>query len=131
MLTTLAVLTLTLSPFIVVGVLLELAAWLERRRQAAIARQVALTDAIAGELGAVVAPVVRKPLRGPWQIEIAVPFARPATVGTVISIAHRVLAHAERMSPGDYRIVLTPQDEPARVRARVATPATYAEARSC
>ncbi|HEV8673128.1 MAG TPA: hypothetical protein VGX21_03715 [Methylomirabilota bacterium] len=114
MLTTLAVLVVTLSPILAVVALLEVATWRDRRRRAAIARQITLTDAIAGELGAVVAPVVTKPLWGPWQIRIAVPFTRPATVGSIIAIAHRVLAFAERMSPGDYHIVLTPQEEPAR-----------------
>jgi hypothetical protein len=93
---------------------MELAAWLQRRRDAAIARQVALTDAIASELGAVVAPVVKRPLWGPWLIEIAVPFSRPATTATVLSIAHRVLSFAGRQAAGRYRIVLTPQEEPAR-----------------
>src|SRR5215471_3967578 len=100
MLTTVGALVMTLTPMIAVVALLELVTWVERRRASAIARQITLTDAIAGELGAVVAPVVTKPLWGPWQIRIAVPLARPATVGTIIAIAHRVLAFAERMSPG-------------------------------
>jgi hypothetical protein len=78
-----------------------------------------------------VAPVVRKPLWGPWEILIAVPFARPATVGTIISVAHRVLSHADRLAHGDYRIVLTPQDEPRRARVRAVTAPAYAEAQSC
>ena len=132
MLTTLAVLVLTLAPVVVVVALLELAERRDRRHRAAVARQISLTDAIASELGAVVAPVVRKPWWGPWQVEIAVPFARPATVGTIMSIAHRVLAHAERMSAGDYRIVLTPQEESSGGLPRATAPAAgYAEARSC
>lgn len=97
-------------PILSVAALLELTAWRERRRQAVIARQIALTDAIAHEVGAVVAPVVKKPLLGPWEVRMAVPFTRPTTVGTVLSIAHRVLSFAERRS-GRYQIVLTPQEE--------------------
>lgn len=111
--TGIVVLGLALIPILAVAALIELAAWLQRRRDAAIAHQVALTDAIASELGAVVAPVVKRPLWGPWQIEIAVPFGRPATTGTVLSIAHRVLSYAERHATGRYRIILTPQEEPA------------------
>ncbi len=111
MLTALAVVVVAISPIVAVVLLLELAAWRERRVKAAVARQIALTDAIAAELGAIVAPVVRKPLWGPWQIEIAVPFGRPATVGTILSIAHRMLGFAERPGAGRYRIVLSPQEE--------------------
>jgi hypothetical protein len=128
MLTTVGVLVVTLTPMVAVVALLELSAWFERRRAAAIARQITLTDAIAGELGAVVAPVVTKPLWGPWQIRIAVPLARPATVGTIIAIAHRVLALAERMSPGEYRIVLAPQEDPAGGRRPRLASRVYAEA---
>jgi hypothetical protein len=112
--TGIAVLGLSLIPILAVAALMELAGWLQRRRDAAIARQVALTDAIASELGAVVAPVVKRPLWGPWLIEIAVPFSRPATIARVLSIAHRVLCFAGRRAAGPYRIVLTPQEEPAR-----------------
>ncbi len=116
MLTTVAVFVLTVLPIVAVVALLELAEWSARRRRAAIARQIVLTDAIAAELGAIVAPVVRKPLWGPWEVRIAVPFARPTTIGQVLSIAHRVFAFAERMSAGRYRIVLTPQEEPLHHR---------------
>jgi hypothetical protein len=112
--TAIAVLGLSLIPVLAVMLLMELSAWLQRRREAAIARQVALTDAIASELGAVVAPVVKRPLWGPWRIEIAVPFSRPATTATVLSIAHRVLSFAGRHAAARYRIVLTPQEEAAR-----------------
>ena len=128
MLTTLAVFAVALFPIVSLVALLEVVAWRDRQLKAAVARQIVLTDAIAGELGAIVAPVVKKPLWGPWQIEIAVPFARPATVGTILSIAHRVFSFAERMSPGRYRIVLTPQEEPARGESRAVARAPWAEA---
>ena len=131
MLTTLALFLVTLSPILTVVALLELAGWWHRRQEVAVARQIALTDAIASELGSVVAPVVRRPLLGPWQVEIAVPFARPATVGTVLAIAHRLMAFGQRLSSRDYRIVLTPQEEPVRLRPRRAGTAALVEARSC
>ncbi len=86
--------------------------WLRNRRQETIKRQIALTDAIDGRLGAIVAPVVKKPLWGPWQIQIAVPFARAAAVGKILAVAHEVLSVADRMNPGRYEIVLTPKQDP-------------------
>jgi hypothetical protein len=103
-----------LAPLVFVGFLLELTDWRERRRHAAIARQVALTDAIAAELGGIVAPLVEPSLWGPWRVHIAVPFSRPFLVGRIVAIANRVLARV----PGRHAIVLTAQEEPRRL-ARV------------
>lgn len=113
MLTLLGLLTVTIVPC-VVAIGLLVARWVQGRRQEALRRQIALTDAIHREFGAIVDPVVTKPLWGPWQIRIAVPFAQPATVGTVLSVAHRVLSFADRMNPGRYQIVLTSREEPGR-----------------
>jgi hypothetical protein len=62
---------------------------------------------------------VRRPLWGPWQIRIAVPFSRPATVGSILALAHEAIAVGDWMNRDDYEIVLTPQSrnsgaEPAR-----------------
>jgi len=114
MLTTLIVAFTAALPLLLVMALLELAGWWQARQRQAVARQIALTDAIAGELGAIVAPTVRRPLRGPWRIEIAVPFERPATVAATLAIAHRVLAFGDRMFAGRYEIVLTAQEAPGR-----------------
>lgn len=98
--------------------------WLRNRREETIRRQIALTDAIDAELGAIVAPVVRKPLWGPWQIRIAVPFTRPAAVGRILAVAHEVLSAADRLDPGRCEIILTPSQEAVReeTRARVSAP---------
>jgi hypothetical protein len=132
MVTSFAVLVLTFSPILIVVALLELAAWQDRRRSLAVAHQISLTDALARELGAVVAPVVRKPWWGPWQIEIAVPPARPSAVAVIPTVVQRALAFGERMSPGRYRLVLTPRSEPAPALApaRVAGTRRYAGVRS-
>ncbi len=115
MTTGILVFLLTLSPILAVGVLLELAAWRDRRRQAGIARQIALTDAIAGELGAIVAPVVTPALWGPWEVRIPVPFSRPLTVARILAITHRSLARI----PDGYEIVLVSQEEPVRPTSQV------------
>lgn len=123
MINTLMGLTAAMSPMLVVATLLALAARRDRVREATVARQIRLTDAIAAEFGAIVAPVVRKRGWGRWQIEIGVPLARPATVAGILAIVVRVV-------PGRYEIVLTPQepvagsgaDEPTSDRSVVAEP---------
>ncbi len=82
-----------------------------RRREAMVARQVRLTDAIAAELGAVVAPVVTRPRRGPWRIEIRVPIGQPAIVSRIVAIAHDALT---RDGASRYELVLTPGMTPRR-----------------
>jgi hypothetical protein len=109
---TVAIVTLTMSsPILVILGLLALAAWRDHRREAMVARQVRLTDAIADELGPIVAPLVTKPLGGPWRVEIQVPVGRPATVSRIVAIAHDTLTRA---GAGRYELVLTP--EPGLVR---------------
>jgi hypothetical protein len=124
MLTTIAVILLTLSPILVVVALLELAAWRDRRRQVAVARQIAVTDAIAWEMGAIVAPEVKPALWGPWELRIAVPLSRPLVVGRIVAIADCVLARI----PDRHEIVLVPQEPPVRLvgPARMAAATTRA-----
>jgi hypothetical protein len=111
--TALMVLTMS-SPVLVVLGLLALAEWRDRRRVAMIARQVRLTDAIADELGSIVAPVVTKPIARPWRVDIRVPVGRPATVSRIVAIAHDVLT---RTGAGSYELVLTPDPKPAALAA--------------
>ena len=111
MMTAAIVIVTMFSPILVILWLLALAAWRDRRREAMVARQVRLTDAIADELGPIVAPVVAKSLGGPWRVQIQVPVGRPAIVSRIVAIAHDTLT---RTGAGRYELVLTP--EPARVR---------------
>jgi hypothetical protein len=91
--------------------LLGLAAWRDHRREAMVARQVRLTDAIADELGSVVAPLVTKPLGGPWRVEIQVPVGRPTVVSRIVAIVHQALT---RTGADRYELVLTPDPAPVR-----------------
>ncbi len=127
MLTSLVVLVPMVVPILVLVALLKLAAWRDETRREVVARQIALTDAIGRELGAIVAPVVRKRPWGPWQIEIAVPLARPAIVGTILAIADRALAVAHPTAR-DYRIILTPQEDAIAPRGRGGHHAPHAKA---
>jgi hypothetical protein len=102
-------------PLLAVVGLLLLTARVQRAREAVIARQVDVTDAIHRELGAVAAPVVRKRAWGRWQVQIAVDFERPALVTAVLAAAWTAVA---RFDPAtSVRIVLVARDAPARVRA--------------
>jgi hypothetical protein len=100
---------LWLSPLLLVAGLLALAAWRDRRALATIARQARLSDALADEVGTIVAPVVER-RRGTWRVRVAVPLGRPAVVARVLGVLHRTLG---RLGPERYEIVLTAQ-EPAR-----------------
>jgi len=109
-------------PLLVVVLPLVLASWAlarraERRAQC-VTRQIMVTDAIHRELGPVVAPFIRRPLWGPWRLEMAVPFGRPAVVGTALAIAHQTLAAEGRGRPDAFQIVLTPQEKVSRAGGR-------------
>ena len=122
MLTALGVLA-AVFPFILIGALLELVTRSQRARLAAAVRQVAVTDAIHRELGAVVAPVVRRGRWGRWQLLIAVPFERPDTVARVLEVAYQAFAPSERTPPGRFEIVLSPQEKPVPRRDHAAVSA--------
>lgn len=88
-----------------------------RRRALAVERQIALTDALDGRLGPVVAPVVRKPLWGPWEIRIAVPFLHPAALATILAVVEDTLGGMPDLDSRPYRVVLRPQDSGQEARA--------------
>ncbi len=110
MLTVATVLGVLGLPAAAVTVLLLVVGHVQRRREAEIGRQVAMTDAIHAELGAVVSPVVKRRLGRGWRIEIPVPFQRPAIVGRVVAIAHAVMLGADARTAGRIEVVLTAQE---------------------
>lgn len=116
MMTAAIVIVTMFSPILVILGLLALAAWRDRRREAMVARQIRLTDAIADELGPIVAPVVAKSLGGPWRVQIQVPVGRPAIVSRIVAIAHDTLT---RTGAGRYELVLSPAPVPVRPRGSV------------
>jgi hypothetical protein len=107
MLTALAAVAVGLAPFAAVLALLALSARWQRRRREGTARQVAITEAIHRELGAVAAPVVVKRPWGPWRVLIPVPFDRPALVARILAVTHRTLPP----SPAPVQIVLVARGE--------------------
>jgi hypothetical protein len=109
MTTTLLGIALAASPFVAIAALLRLADRVARRRAAGIEHQIALTDAIHRDLGAVAAPTVRKHVRGGWIVAMTVPLERPATVAALVGITERVFAPAGGGAAERLRIVLTPR----------------------
>jgi len=111
---------MTAGPFAAVGLMLALTNRRARRRQEAVGRQIALTDAIHARLGGIVAPVVDRLRGGRWQVTIAVPLERPSVVASVLAIVEEVFAQ-----PGTapYEVVLRRQHAPGPpTRARRPAP---------
>jgi hypothetical protein len=95
----------------VVG-LLKLVDALERRRVEVVSRQIAVTDAIHGAIGPVVAPFVRRGRHGAWIAILAVPPGHPQT-GLMVEIAQAELGPASEIvlvaqEPGPARQGRTP-----------------------
>ena len=116
-------LLVALSPIALLVAALRLATWRQRRQLAEIARQIAVTDAIHGALGAVVSPVVRRTFWGGWRLTIPVPLDRPEIVTPVVEAAYGAFSESERTRPGRFEIVLTQQERPVPRRAPVLVPA--------
>jgi hypothetical protein len=108
--------------FVLVGGPMRLADWSRKRRQQETARQIALTDALDGQLGAIVSPVVRKPLFGPWQIQIAVPFHRSATVARILSVVDKVFPDVDGAGSRHYQIFLSAKPDSLRETRAPRTP---------
>ena len=99
------------------------------RRDARHARQIALTDAIHRELGAVAAPFVTR-RRGEWLVSMRVPLDRPAMVAAILSITEREFSSARGSEAGPYQITLTPTPrEPRAATAGASHPETAKPAR--
>jgi hypothetical protein len=95
--------------FATVFVALAITQRVQDTRDEAGARQIALTDAIHRELGAVVAPsVVARPWGG-WRVLIPVPFTRPDLVASVLRIAHDTVRRLDPRAADHVQIVLTAQ----------------------
>ena len=129
MLSALAVVAV-LFPAAVLTAVLLLLTWRARTRLLAVARQIAVTDAVHGELGAIVSPVVRHRFWGRWQVIIPVPFDDLDTVTHVVRTAYGAFDAPERTKPGRFEIVLSQQERPVPRRERVAVSARRARGES-
>ena len=106
-------LAVVILPAASVTALLLLAEWRTRARQRRLVRQVVVTEAIDAELGAIVAPFIKRRFARGWRLEVAVPFDEPALVGRVVALAHAAM---QRMDPhtSPLEIVLTAQTPEVR-----------------
>ncbi|OLC16184.1 MAG: hypothetical protein AUH29_05590 [Candidatus Rokubacteria bacterium 13_1_40CM_69_27] len=111
MLNLLGPIIVAIVPLASVVALLLLVTRRERVRDALVACQVAVTDAIHQELGAIVSPTMRKRSWGRCQLVIAVPLERPAVVGRVLTLAHGALDRGGGIAGRRVEIVLIPQPE--------------------
>ena len=130
MLTVFTGLTVVLIATGFVVALLVLSDRVQRRTQATIARQIEVTDAIHAELGAVVAPVVRRRVGGPWQVRIPLELDNSETVTRVVRIARRVFDAHEGARAGRLEIVLSPRETSAPHLDRAALTARAATLRA-
>ena len=112
-------------PFLAIWIMLTVTNHVVRRRDACIARQIALTDAIHRELGAAAAPIVDRSWSREWIVSVRVPLQREGLVGTITRITHDVFRRLDREDTPRLRVVLIPQ-EPRPVRAISAGPARSA-----
>ena len=112
-------------PFLAIWTMLTVMNHVVRRRDACIARQIALTDAIHRELGAAAAPIVDRSWSREWIVSVRVPLQREGLVGTITRITHDVFRRLDREDTPRLRVVLRPQ-EPRPVRAISAGPARSA-----
>ena len=111
---------IALIPLLAIWGLLRFARAVERRRDARVARQIALTDAIHRELGAVAAPNVRRTWSGEWVVSMRLALTRETTVGTITRITNDLFRRLDRQDPPRLRVVLIPQ-EPRPARRVLAT----------
>src|SRR5713101_1448201 len=93
-------------PFLAVSALLAFAERRQDRRDAELARQIMLTDAIHWELGAAAAPVVNR-RRGGWRVTMAVPLDRPTDVAAILRVTQSHFSATEN-DTGSLEFVLTP-----------------------
>ncbi|HEX3175900.1 MAG TPA: hypothetical protein VHZ49_04430 [Methylomirabilota bacterium] len=107
-----AVLVVLAMPALLLVGLLRLVDARQRRRDAVVARQIAVTDAIHAALGPVVAPVVRRGRGGRWTVVLAVAPDAPH-VASMVGLARGVLGD-------DTDIVLTALPTPRTVQRRPA-----------
>jgi hypothetical protein len=107
----LGMVVLSLLVFVMIGGPAVVADWLRQRREAATWRQIAITDAIDSQFGPLVSPVVKNPMWGPWQVQIAVPSMRPGAVERILQLVDEVLTTFDNLPVEAYRIVLTPKHD--------------------
>ena len=107
MLTVIALISLLGGATLLAAGVAHLVDGLERRRLGRVAAQVQVTDAVHGELGAIVAPTVGKHRGRPWTVTIGLAPRDFATAGRLTEIAWQALGQGA----AGVRIVFVPRPE--------------------
>ena len=107
MVTTLLGLAVVLTPFAAIVGLLRVADRIAWRRDERYARQIELTDAIHRELGAIVAPIVRRRRGGGWLLSMTAALDPPGTIATILRITDERFGAEARSGRAPYEVVLT------------------------
>jgi len=115
-------------PFLAVWGLLVLSGRVAESREARVARQIALTDAIHRELGAVAAPEVLRSWSRGWIVSVRVPLQQEALVGAIGRITHDLFRRLDRPEIPQVHLVLIPP-EPPWLRRSAAAGSTRATGR--
>ena len=102
-------LAIALAPVIAILGLLEWANRAARRREAVIGRQIALTDAIHRELGAVVAPEVTGSAARGWTVSVGVALRSEPVVTAIARITDDLFRRLDGQDPPRVRLVLVPR----------------------
>jgi hypothetical protein len=109
---------MALVPFLAIAGLLALSEHLRRREEVRVNRQIAVTDALHRELGAVAAPEVRRDWLGGWTVSVAVPFDQEDTVAAVARIVHDFFATFHPRDVRRLRVLLIPRERTPRRHLR-------------
>src|SRR5262245_4548776 len=121
MLTLLVTVVMVAVPFLGVIGLLLLVTRSQRAREALVAQQIAVTEAIHRELGAVVAPSMVKSTWGSPRLVIPIALEHPNLVAAVLRIADRVLRGWNGGAGRRLQIVVVPRpDAPSAGMRRAA-----------
>jgi hypothetical protein len=107
--TTLLAIAISMSPLLGLAGFLWIAERMRQKRDERYARQIALTDAIHRELGAVAAPTMRRRRGGRWLVTMMVPVDRPAIVAAILRITDEMFASRDDSVMESYEVVLTPR----------------------
>ena len=99
-------LAVALAPVVAILGLLEWANRAARRREVVIGRQIALTDAIHRELGAVVAPEVSGSATRGWTVSVGVALRSESMVAAVARITDDLFRRLDEQDPPRVRLVL-------------------------
>jgi hypothetical protein len=100
------------APVVILVALFRAIGGSQRRRHAAIARQIHLTDALHARIGAALAPVVVKPLGRPWQVLVTAPFESTEVVSTLLETVGEEFAARDPQHPEAFQVVLSPREKP-------------------